>query len=70
MRGTMTLSAYFTKFRTLDDVLECITTKHKCTCSLCTSAVNSKLVELDQSIQFSQFLMGLNYLDASEEYQA
>lgn len=60
MQGTMSISAYFTKFRTLHDELECVTTKPLCTCGLCTCSVNSKQTELDQSIQLSQFLMGLN----------
>lgn len=56
----MSISAYFTKFRTIHDELECFNTKLRCTCNKCTCNVNIKLTEQDQSIQLTQFLMGLN----------
>lgn len=59
-QGTLSISAYFTKFRTLHDELECITAKQKCTCTLCTCVVNTNLTEFDQNLQLTQFLMGLN----------
>lgn len=59
-QGTLSVSAYFTKFRTIHDELECLTPKPRCTCTLCTCAVNTKLNELEQSVQLTQFLMGLN----------
>lgn len=34
--------------------------KPRCSCNLCTCPVNTKLNDLDQSIQLTQFLMGLN----------
>lgn len=59
-QGAMSVCAYFTKFRTLHDELECLYTKPRCTCTLCTCSVNTKLSDLEQSIQLTQFLMGLN----------
>lgn len=58
-QGAMSVSAYFTKFRTLHDELECITAKPKCSCNLCTCGINAKLIELDHNVQLTQFLMGL-----------
>lgn len=59
-QSSLSISAYFTKFRTLHDELECLYTKPRCTCNHCTCSVNGKLNELDQSVQLTQFLMGLN----------
>ncbi|XP_074352914.1 uncharacterized protein LOC141692072 [Apium graveolens] len=59
-QGTLSISAYFTKFRTLHDELECLLTKPKCVCNRCTCTVNSKLAEFDKNLQLTQFLMGLN----------
>lgn len=60
-QGSMTVSAYFTKFRTTHDELECLHNKVRCTCSHCTCSVNAKLSEQEQSVQLTQFLMGLNF---------
>lgn len=58
--GTLFISAYFTKFRIIHDEIERLTSKPRCICNLCTCTVNNKLNELDQSIQLTQFFMGLN----------
>lgn len=60
MQETLSISAYFTKFRTVHDELECLMSKPRCMCNLCTCSVNNKLNELDRSVQLKQFLMGLN----------
>lgn len=59
-QGSLLISAYYTKFRTLNDELECLVTRPRCACNLCTCAVNTKLDELDVNLQLTQFLMGLN----------
>lgn len=59
-QGSLSVSAYFTKFRTIHDELECLVTKPRCTCNLCTCTVNAKLNEMDKNVQLTQFLMGLN----------
>lgn len=59
-QGSLSVSAYFTRFRTIHDELECLTIKPRCTCNLCTCSVNTKLSELDQSVQLTQFPMGLS----------
>lgn len=58
-QGSLSISAYFTKFRTLHDELECLYSKPQCSCNHWTCSVNGKLNDLDQSIQITQFLMGL-----------
>lgn len=57
---TLSISTYFTKFRTLHDELECLVTKPHCTCNLCTCTINAKLTDMDPTIQLTQFLVGLN----------
>lgn len=57
---SMTISAYFTKFCTIHDELECLHNKIRSTCSHCTCSINAKLTEHKQSVQLTQFLMGLN----------
>lgn len=64
-QGNLSISAYFTKFRSVHDELECIVSKPRCTCNSCTCSVNVKLDAQDQDVQLSQFLMGLN-----EQYTA
>lgn len=59
-QGSMSISSYFTKFRTINDESDCIVTKPRCTCNLCTCAVNKKLLDMDLNEQLTQFLMGLN----------
>lgn len=59
-QGTMSIYAYFTKFKTLNNELECIATNPRCTCSRCTCIVNNKLDVHEQQIQLNQFLMALS----------
>lgn len=59
-QGSMSVSAYFTKFRTIHDELKCLTTKPRCTYNKCTCTVNNELNEFDQNLQLTQFLMGLS----------
>ncbi|XP_074378112.1 uncharacterized protein LOC141719636 [Apium graveolens] len=59
-QGSLSMSAYFTKFRTVHDELECLVKKPRCTCKKCTCIVNTKLDVMDLNIQITQFLMGLN----------
>ncbi|XP_074378584.1 uncharacterized protein LOC141720128 [Apium graveolens] len=56
----MSIAAYFTKFRTIHDELECLSAKPRCSCTTCTCTINSKLEAYDQTVQLTQFLMGLN----------
>ena len=60
-QSSLSISAYFTKFRTINDELECVKTKTRCVCNLCTCHVNTKLNEEDESVQLSQFLMAVSY---------
>ncbi|XP_074378489.1 uncharacterized protein LOC141720032 [Apium graveolens] len=59
-QGMMSITAYFTKFRTIHDELECLSAKPRCTCTTCTCTINSKLEAYDQTVQLTQILMGLN----------
>lgn len=59
-QGTLTISAYFTKFKTIHDELQCLTSTPRCTCNHCTGTINAKLDSHEQSIQLTQFLMGRN----------
>lgn len=59
-QGSLSISAYFTKFKSIHDELESMCVKTKCTCNNCTCNVNVKLNTADQSIQLTHFLMGLN----------
>lgn len=59
-QGSLSISAYFTRFRTIHDEIENLTVKTKCTCNGCTCGANAKLHTADQSVQLTQFLMGLD----------
>ncbi|XP_074374310.1 uncharacterized protein LOC141714707 [Apium graveolens] len=59
-QGPMSVAAYFTKYRTLSDELECLSVRPKCNCTKCTCNVNDSLEKYEQSVQLTQFLMGLN----------
>lgn len=54
-QGSLTILAYFTKFRIIHEELECIYTKPRCACNKCTCAVNEKLNTQDQNNQLTQF---------------
>ncbi|XP_074373832.1 uncharacterized protein LOC141714199 [Apium graveolens] len=58
--GSLSILSYFTKFRTINDELDCLSTKPRCTCGLCSCTVNLKLDTVDQNVQLIQFLMGLS----------
>ena len=59
-QGSLSVTAYFTKFKTLLDELDCISAAPRCTCSGCTCGINNKLEASDKNVQMTQFLMGLN----------
>lgn len=59
-QGTLSVSSYFTKFRTIHDELDCLRNKPRCVCTHCTCQVNARLVEEELSVQLANFLMGLN----------
>lgn len=59
-QGTMTVVAYYTKFKTLSDELNSLVTRPQCNCAKCTCNINMKSELYDQYIQVSQFLMGLS----------
>lgn len=54
----MSITAYFTRFRTLLDELENLSSIPRCTCTTCN--VHQHLKTYEQSLKLSQFLMGLN----------
>ncbi|XP_074367025.1 uncharacterized protein LOC141707640 [Apium graveolens] len=59
-QGSLGISAYFTQFKTIHDELQCLTSTPRCICAKCTYTVNAKLDAHEDSIQLTQFLMGLN----------
>lgn len=59
-QGTLSVTSYCTKFKTLTDEPDCMSAKPKCTCTTYTCAVNSRLDTYDQSLHLIQFLMGLS----------
>lgn len=59
-QDNLSIAAYFAKFRALNDELECMLTKPRCSCLRCSCSINKKLDEFDLDVQLSQFLMGLN----------
>lgn len=59
-QGTLSVAAYFTKFRSVHDELECISAKSKYSCITCTCTIKTKLDTYDQTVQLTQFLMRLN----------
>ncbi|XP_074363225.1 uncharacterized protein LOC141703653 [Apium graveolens] len=58
--SSLGISAYFTQFKTIHDELQCLTSTPRCICAKCTCIVNAKLDAHEDSIQLTQFLMGLN----------
>lgn len=59
-QGSLSVSIYFTRFRTLSDELDSVVSRPRCTWTHCTCNVNTKLMELEQHVQLTQFLIGLN----------
>ncbi|XP_074350686.1 uncharacterized protein LOC141690015 [Apium graveolens] len=61
-QGTLSITAYFTKFRTLMDEIDDLSPLPKCICvnSNCCCAYVIKLDEYEQINKLSQFLMGLS----------
>lgn len=61
-QGTMSITAYFTKIRTLTDELNALAPLPKCICvsNTCSCGVSAKLEAYEQINSLSQFLMGLN----------
>ena len=58
-QDSLSISAYFTKYRTLQEELSSMTTSPRC-CGKCTCTINAQLDAHEQSLQLEQFLMGLN----------
>ncbi|XP_074336327.1 uncharacterized protein LOC141673476 [Apium graveolens] len=58
-QGNLSISAYFTKFRTLNDELEALSPVPRCDCGKCTCTVNTKLDNFSKITKLSQFLVGL-----------
>ncbi|XP_074356376.1 uncharacterized protein LOC141696087 [Apium graveolens] len=54
------IAGYFAKFRAVNDELECMVTKPRCTCAFCKCTVNANLDAYEQDVKLSQFLMGLS----------
>ncbi|XP_074378466.1 uncharacterized protein LOC141720003 [Apium graveolens] len=52
-QGMMSITIYFTKFRTIHDELECLSAKPRFTCTTCTCTINSKLEAYDQTVQWT-----------------
>lgn len=61
-QGSISISAYYIKFKTFIDELDSLTAKPKCDCTKCTCRVNAKLQTYDLNSQLMQFLMGLRDL--------
>ncbi|XP_074339691.1 uncharacterized protein LOC141677589 [Apium graveolens] len=59
-QGSLSLSGYFTRFRTINDELDSVVNKPRYICAQCTCQVNAKLIESEQNVQLTHFLMGLN----------
>lgn len=59
-QGSLSITACFTKFRTLIDELDNLSSIPRCTCTLCTCGFNQKIETYEQGLKLSQFLMGLN----------
>lgn len=59
-QGNLSVASYFTKFKTLVDELDCLTSKPTCTCTKCTCGINAKLDVYAQAGILTQFLMGLS----------
>lgn len=64
-QGSMNVTAYYTKYKTLIDELDNLTSRPRCDCRKCSCDVNNKLSVYDLNIQLMQFLMGLNDVFAS-----
>lgn len=59
-QGNLSITAYFTKFRSLTDELDALSEFPKCTCGKCTCTVNAQLEKFTRESRLSQFLMGLS----------
>ncbi|XP_074363002.1 uncharacterized protein LOC141703371 [Apium graveolens] len=64
-QGNLSISAYFTKFRSLHNELEALSSIPHCDCGKFSCNVNAKLDNFSKSTKLSQFLMGLG-----EQYTA
>lgn len=61
-QGSMSITAYFTKFRTLIAEIDNLSPLPKCTCSVSNCSCDNvrKLEKYEDMLKLSQFLMGLN----------
>lgn len=66
-QGSMSITSYFTKYRTLNDEIDNLAPIPKCMCSTtsCTCDYSAKLLRYEQINKLSQFVMGL-----SDQYTA
>lgn len=56
---TQTISAYYTKFKQLNDDLNNVAQAPKCVC-VCSCTAKAQIEQLDEIMKVTQFLMGLN----------
>lgn len=59
-QGSLTIASYFTKYKSLSDELDSISSKPYCACNKCSCDVNLKLTAYEDEIRLTQFLMGLS----------
>ncbi|XP_074377150.1 uncharacterized protein LOC141718671 [Apium graveolens] len=59
-QGSMSVTTYYTKYKTLIDELDSLTARPKCDCNKCSCEINNILSVYDLNIQLMQFLMGLS----------
>ncbi|XP_074367050.1 uncharacterized protein LOC141707650 [Apium graveolens] len=59
-QGSMSVTAYYMKYKTLIDELDSLTVRPKCECNKCSCEINNRLSVYDLNIQLMQFLMGLS----------
>lgn len=68
-QDNLSILAYFTKYKTLQDELACLTATPRCNCGKCTCTVNTHLDNYEQSLQLTRFLMSLNEQFTSDRGQ-
>lgn len=60
IQGSLSITNYFNKFRTLLDELEMLESIPRCICATCTCLKSLRVDTYEQGIKLTQFLMGLN----------
>ncbi|KAL7604497.1 uncharacterized protein LOC111878599 [Lactuca sativa] len=64
-QGDMSISAYYTKLRSVWDEIQSISPTHSCVCKGCKCDVNKEFMKLREKERLYDFLMGIN-----DEYNA